>query len=215
MSSSREIVLPDLYDWSPIRRGAARGYNACYFCLGVSSVGMTEAEYTRVTHDLTLGAPRSCSRRANPNMVFCYVTGSGTDSTGKGRSMWARVKGKTENGLLRLPFKLARTCSVPATSIRRAAEERAQVLPRADVAVSDRAHAAAGRRRHAARARAGHGPCRQGGVRAGDPGQPRHQGAGPPGNINRRKTAQKPGYARQEHNRAFRCGWRHAALARF
>ncbi|NBD25218.1 NAD-dependent epimerase/dehydratase family protein [Paenibacillus glycinis] len=101
----REIVLPDLYDWSPIAAEVS-GYNACYFCLGVSSVGMSEANYTRVTHDLTLDAAELLAR-ANPDMVFCYVTGSGTDGTEKGRSMWARVKGKTENGLLLLPFKRA------------------------------------------------------------------------------------------------------------
>ncbi|MBM7566711.1 NAD-dependent epimerase/dehydratase family protein [Paenibacillus sacheonensis] len=101
----RELVLPDLYDLSPAA-AELTGYNACYFCLGVSSVGMNEADYTRVTHDLTLHAAELLAR-LNPDMVFCYVTGSGTDSTEQGRSMWARVKGRTENELLRLPFRRA------------------------------------------------------------------------------------------------------------
>ncbi|QHW32362.1 NAD-dependent epimerase/dehydratase family protein [Paenibacillus rhizovicinus] len=101
----REIVHGDFYDMSPIE-AELTGYNACYFCLGVTSVGMSEADYARVTHDLTLHVAELLARR-NPDMVFCYVTGTGTDSTEKGRSMWARVKGKTENELLRLPFKRA------------------------------------------------------------------------------------------------------------
>jgi uncharacterized protein YbjT (DUF2867 family) len=83
-----------------------RGYDACFFCLGVSSVGMTEADYRRVTYDLALGAAKTLAR-LNPGMTFIYVSGAGTDSTGRGRSMWARVKGETENALLRLPFKAA------------------------------------------------------------------------------------------------------------
>ncbi len=80
------------------------GYNACYFCLGVSSIGMKEPEYYRLTYTLTMHVAQTLSR-LNPDMVFCYVSGGGTDSTEKGRSMWARVKGKTENDLARLPFK--------------------------------------------------------------------------------------------------------------
>ncbi len=99
----REIVHADLYDVSPIA-DQLRGYNACYFCLGTSSVGMKEPEYFKVTHTLTLGIATVLSAQ-NPDMTFCYVSGSGTDSTEQGRSMWARVKGKTENDLTKLPFK--------------------------------------------------------------------------------------------------------------
>ena len=95
-----EIVHGDFHDLSAIQPQLA-GYDACFFCLGVSSVGMSEAEYTRVTQDLTLEFGRTLSR-LNPEMTFCYVTGKGTDSTEHGRTMWARVKGRTENQLLRL-----------------------------------------------------------------------------------------------------------------
>ncbi|MBT2405209.1 MULTISPECIES: epimerase [unclassified Streptomyces] len=80
------------------------GYDACFFCLGVSSVGMKEEAYRRVTHDLTLAVARPLAA-ANPALTFVYVSGEGTDSTEQGRSMWARVKGKTENDLLKLPFQ--------------------------------------------------------------------------------------------------------------
>lgn len=80
------------------------GYDACFFCLGVSSVGMNEEAYRRVTHDLTLAVARPLAA-ANPGLTFVYVSGEGTDSTERGRSMWARVKGKTENDLLELPFR--------------------------------------------------------------------------------------------------------------
>lgn len=98
----REIVHQDFYDLSPIEDQLS-GYNACYFCLGISSVGMKEAEYRRITYDLTMHVAEVLSRQ-NPGMTFCYVSGAGTDSTEKGSSMWARVKGKTENDLLKLPF---------------------------------------------------------------------------------------------------------------
>lgn len=101
----KEIVHGDFYDLSAIE-GQLSGYDACFFCLGVSSVGMKEADYRRVTYDLTMHAAETLSR-LNPGMTFCYVTGAGTDSTEQGRSMWARVKGKTENDLLKLPFKRA------------------------------------------------------------------------------------------------------------
>lgn len=100
-----EIVHNDFWDIGALKPQLS-GYNVCYFCLGVSSVGMDEAQYTRVTYDLTLHVAGVLAE-LNPEMVFCYVTGSGTDSTEQGRSMWARVKGKTENHLLRLPFKRA------------------------------------------------------------------------------------------------------------
>jgi uncharacterized protein YbjT (DUF2867 family) len=80
------------------------GYDACFFCLGVSSAGMSEEEYRRVTYDMTLDVAR---RVATPKMTFIYVSGTGTDSTERGRTMWARVKGATENALLALPFKAA------------------------------------------------------------------------------------------------------------
>src|SRR6202795_833936 len=82
------------------------GYDACFFCLGVSSVGMDEARYRHLTYDITLAAAKTLSR-LNPGMVFTYVTGRSTDSTEQGPQMWARVKGKTENDLLKLPFKAA------------------------------------------------------------------------------------------------------------
>jgi len=79
-------------------------YDACFFCLGVSSAGMSEDDYRRVTYDLTLDVARKI---ATPRMTFIYVSGAGTDSTERGRTMWARVKGATENALLALPFKAA------------------------------------------------------------------------------------------------------------
>ncbi|SAL82952.1 nucleoside-diphosphate-sugar epimerase-like protein [Caballeronia choica] len=101
----REIVHRDLFDYAPIE-GELSGFDACFFCLGVSSFRMSEADYTRLTYDLTMAAARTLAR-LNPAMTFVYVTGAGSDSTEHGRSMWARVKGRTENALLRLPFKAA------------------------------------------------------------------------------------------------------------
>jgi uncharacterized protein YbjT (DUF2867 family) len=101
----REIVHRDFFDFSPIAEQLA-GYDACLFCLGVSSAGMKEAEYRRLTYDMTIAAARAVVER-NPGMTFIYVSGAGTDSTERGRSMWARVKGQTENELLRMPFKAA------------------------------------------------------------------------------------------------------------
>ncbi|MCL6459131.1 MAG: epimerase [Gorillibacterium sp.] len=100
-----EIVLPDLFDLSSIE-ARLDGYNACFYCLGISSAGMNEAEYSRITHDLTLYVAGLLAR-INSEMVFCYVTAGGTDRTEQGKSMWARVKGRTENQLLQLPFKRA------------------------------------------------------------------------------------------------------------
>ena len=99
----RELVVADFFDWSAHEDELA-GYDACFFCLGVSSAGMSEADYAHVTYDLTLAAAQPLARK-NPNLVFIYVSGAGTDSTEKGRSMWARVKGRTENALRALPFK--------------------------------------------------------------------------------------------------------------
>ena len=99
----KEIVHNDFYDFSSIEKELS-GYNACFFCLGVSSIGMNEKDYTRVTYDLTMQAAAALSMQ-NKEMTFCYVSGQGTDSSEKGRIMWARVKGKTENELRKLPFK--------------------------------------------------------------------------------------------------------------
>ncbi len=100
-----EIIHANFLDLSPIKE-QLKPYNACYFCLGVSSVGMNEKEYTRMTYDLTMHMAETLVA-LNPDMTFCYVSGAGTDSTEQGRSMWARVKGKTENRLLNLGFKAA------------------------------------------------------------------------------------------------------------
>jgi uncharacterized protein YbjT (DUF2867 family) len=99
----REIIHPHLFDYSAIE-AELTGFDACFFCLGVSSGGMSEAEYSRITLDLTLAAATLLAR-LNPDMTFVYVSGAGTDSSESGRIMWARVKGKTENALRRLPFK--------------------------------------------------------------------------------------------------------------
>ncbi len=99
----KEIIHPDFFDFSSIEE-QLKGYNACFFCLGVSSIGMKVAEYKKITYDLTMHVAQTLSK-LNPDMVFCYISGSGTDSTEKGRLMWARVKGKTENDLMKLPFK--------------------------------------------------------------------------------------------------------------
>lgn len=99
----REIILPDFFDLRSAEPELT-GYNSCFFCAGVSSVGMKEPEYTKITYDMTIGFARTLSR-LNTDMTFCYVSGAGTDSTEKGRMMWARVKGKTENDLMKLPFR--------------------------------------------------------------------------------------------------------------
>jgi uncharacterized protein YbjT (DUF2867 family) len=99
----REIVRADLFDLSDLADELS-GYDACFFCLGVSSAGMAEDRYRRVTYDLTVGVARILAER-NPDSAFVYVSGQGTDSSEKGRSMWARVKGATENALLRLPLR--------------------------------------------------------------------------------------------------------------
>lgn len=99
----KEIIHKDFFDVSPIESQFA-GYDACYFCLGVSSVGMKEPEYYNLTYNLTLNFAQAVSRQ-NSDMTFCYVSGAHTDSTEQGKTMWARVKGKTENDLSKLPFK--------------------------------------------------------------------------------------------------------------
>ena len=99
----KEIIHADFYDLSAIENQLT-GYNACFFCLGVSSVGMKEPEYSKLTYTLTMKVAQTLCR-LNADMIFCYISGANTDSTEKGRSMWARVKGKTENDLMKLPFK--------------------------------------------------------------------------------------------------------------
>jgi uncharacterized protein YbjT (DUF2867 family) len=100
-----ELVHGDIANLAPVEDRLA-GYDACFFCLGVSSFRMTEVDYTRITYDLTMAAAQVLLRR-NPGMTFLFVSGAGTDSTERGRSMWARVKGKTENALLAMPFRAA------------------------------------------------------------------------------------------------------------
>lgn len=95
-------LLQDLFEHGPIE-AKLEGLDACFFCLGVSSAGMSEDQYTRVTYDLTLHVARLLLGR-NQDMTFCYVSGEGTDSSEQGRSMWARVKGRTENALRQLGF---------------------------------------------------------------------------------------------------------------
>ena len=101
----RDIVYSDLPNFAPIE-ALLEGFDACFFCLGVTSAGMNEADYTRVTYDITMAAAKVLVR-LNPAMTFVFVSGAGTDSTERGRLMWARIKGKTENALLRMPFKAA------------------------------------------------------------------------------------------------------------
>jgi uncharacterized protein YbjT (DUF2867 family) len=101
----REIAHQDLWNYTAIEADLSN-FDACYFCLGVSSSGMTEADYERVTYGIALAAAETLSR-LNPRMTFIYVSGAGTDSSEHGRIMWARIKGKTENALLQLPFASA------------------------------------------------------------------------------------------------------------
>ncbi len=99
----RQLTRPDPFDLAPVE-DRLRGHDACFFCLGVSAAGMAEAEYRHLTFDLTLAVARVLARVA-PGMTFVYVSGQGTDATGRGRAMWARVKGETENALLQLPLR--------------------------------------------------------------------------------------------------------------
>jgi hypothetical protein len=99
----KEIVHADFFDISPIEN-QLKGYNACFFCLGVSSVGLSETEYFKLTYTLTMNFAETLAR-LNPEMTFCYISGKSTDSTEKGRLAWARIKGKTENDLMKLPFQ--------------------------------------------------------------------------------------------------------------
>src|SRR5258708_6715833 len=101
----REIIHKNFEDFSLLENQLS-GYDACFFCLGISSAGMSEKDYRHITYDFTLAAAKTLAK-LNPQMTFIYVSGAGTDSTEKGRMMWARVKGATENALLGLPFKAA------------------------------------------------------------------------------------------------------------
>ena len=101
----REVVVPDVADLSAVE-GELVGFDACLFCLGVSSAGMSEADYTRLTVDLTLAVARTLLR-LNLGMTFVFVSGTGTDGSERGRVMWARVKGKAENALLGMGFRAA------------------------------------------------------------------------------------------------------------
>jgi hypothetical protein len=103
-----EILLSDFFNLAPVAE-RLKDYNACFFCLGVSSVGMSKEDYFSRTYNLTINFAELLARQ-NPGMIFCYISGAGTDSTEKGRVNWARVKGKTENDLMKLPFKKVFAC---------------------------------------------------------------------------------------------------------
>jgi hypothetical protein len=103
-----EVLHSDFFNLTPVA-DRLKGYNACFFCLGVSSVGMKEEKYFSLTYTLTMNFAGLVATR-NPDMTFCYVSGAATDSSEKGRVNWARVKGKTENELMKLPFKKAFAC---------------------------------------------------------------------------------------------------------
>jgi len=99
----KEIIHPDFFDLLLVESDLS-GYDACFFCAGVSSVGMKEPEYRKITYEMTMNFARTLSR-LNPEMTFCYVSGAGTDSSEQGRIMWARIKGKAENDLMKFQFK--------------------------------------------------------------------------------------------------------------
>jgi uncharacterized protein YbjT (DUF2867 family) len=101
----QEVVQSDLFDLSSIE-GRLAGFDACFFCLGVSAAGMSEQDYRRITYELTMSVAKTMAK-LNPEMTFIYVSGAGTDSAERSRMMWARVKGKTENDLLKMPFQAA------------------------------------------------------------------------------------------------------------
>ena len=102
-SKLKEIIHSDFLDLLPIEQ-EFKDFNACFFCLGVSSVGMKEDRYRHLTYDLTMHMAELLAKN-NPNLIFCYISGAATDSSEKGKVMWARVKGKTENDLMKLSFK--------------------------------------------------------------------------------------------------------------
>lgn len=100
-----EIIHKDFFDLSPLKKHLT-GFNTCYFCLGISAAGLSEDKYHRITYELTMNFAKTVLS-LNPGIVFCYISAAGADSSEKGRIMWARVKGKTENALLAMPFKKA------------------------------------------------------------------------------------------------------------
>jgi uncharacterized protein YbjT (DUF2867 family) len=102
-----ELLLPDFMNLNAIE-DELKGYNACFFCAGISSAGLNEQQYSHITYDITMHFANALVK-LNPGMVFNFISGAHTDSTEKGRMMWARVKGKTENDLLKLPFKAVYT----------------------------------------------------------------------------------------------------------
>jgi hypothetical protein len=99
----KEVIQSNLFDLKGLEEEMT-GYNTCFFCLGVTSAGLSENEYHKITYELTINAATTLLK-LNKEMTFCYISGAGTDSTEKGKTMWARVKGKTENKLLSMPFK--------------------------------------------------------------------------------------------------------------
>lgn len=101
-SKLREVVHDDFHNFEPLA-ATLNGYDACFFCLGITSVGLSEEAYSRVTHDIPIAAATVLARM-NPHMKFIFVSAAGSDSTEKGRTMWARVKGRTENELLKMPL---------------------------------------------------------------------------------------------------------------
>jgi uncharacterized protein YbjT (DUF2867 family) len=103
----KELLLPNFMNLDAVEE-ELKGYNACFFCAGISSAGLNEEQYTHITYDITMHFAQSLVK-LNPGMVFNFISGSHTDSSEKGRLMWARVKGKTENALLKLPFKAVYT----------------------------------------------------------------------------------------------------------
>ena len=100
-----EIIHKDFFDLSPLKKHLT-GFNTCYFCLGISAAGLSEDKYHQITYELTMNFAKTVLS-LNPGIVFCYISAAGADSSEKGRIMWARVKGKTENALLAMPFKKA------------------------------------------------------------------------------------------------------------
>jgi uncharacterized protein YbjT (DUF2867 family) len=99
----KEVLHQDFEDYSAIE-DQLQGYNACFYCLGVSAAGMSEEQYHRITYDFSVKAAAVLSR-LNPDMTFSFISGAGTDATEKGSTMWARVKGKAENAVQKFPFK--------------------------------------------------------------------------------------------------------------
>ncbi len=99
----KDLIVPDFYDMSPLE-AEVKGYDACLFCLGTTSVGKSDEEFYKIAYTLTMSVANTLVK-VNPALTFCYISGAGTDSTEKGRTAWARTKGKTENDLLKLSFK--------------------------------------------------------------------------------------------------------------